>query len=69
MGGKTIRDVNFRAKYRVSIMGVKKGDNTQFLPMADHIFDQKEHLMVIGRIEDVERLLRKFENGKNRKNH
>lgn len=67
--GKTIRDVNFRAKYRVSIMGVKKGENTQFLPMADHIFDQKEHLMVIGRIEDVERLLRKFENGKSRKNH
>lgn len=67
--GKTIREVNFRAKYRVSIMGVKKGDETQFLPMADHVFGEKEHLMVIGRIEDVERLLKKFEHEKNKRNH
>lgn len=67
--GKTIREVNFRAKYRVSIMGVKKGDETQFLPMADHVFGEKEHLMVIGRIEDVERLLKKFEHEKNKRNY
>lgn len=67
--GKTIREVNFRAKYRVSIMGIKKGEETQFLPMADHVFEEKEHLMVIGRIEDVERLLKKFEHEKNKRNH
>ena len=67
--GRTIRDVNFRAKYKVSIMGVKKGEDTRFLPMADHIFEEKEHLMVIGRIEDVERLLRKFEHEKGKRNH
>lgn len=67
--GKTIREVNFRAKYRVSIMGFKKGEETQFLPMADHVFEEKEHLMVIGRIEDVERLLKKFEHEKNKRNH
>ena len=61
--GRTIREVDFRAKYKVSIMGVKKGEDTRFLPMADHVFEEKEHLMVIGRIEDVERLLRKFEFG------
>lgn len=66
--GKTIREVNFRAKYRVSIMGIKKGEETQFLPMADHVFEEKEHLMVIGRIEDVERLLKKFEHEKNKRN-
>ena len=67
--GKTIREVNFRTKYRVSIMGIKKGEETQFLPMADHVFEEKEHLMVIGRIEDVERLLKKFEHEKNKRNH
>lgn len=67
--GKTIREVNFHAKYRVSIMGIKKGEETQFLPMADHVFEEKEHLMVIGRIEDVERLLKKFEHEKNKRNH
>lgn len=58
--GKTIKEVNFRAKYKVSILGIKKEENTKLLPMADHKFDKKEHLMVIGRIEDVERLLRKL---------
>ncbi len=58
--GKTIKEVDFRAKYKVSILGIKKDENTKMMPMADHKFDQKEHLMVIGRIDDVERLLRKF---------
>lgn len=58
--GKTIKDVNFRAKYKVSILGYKKDGNTQLLPMADHVFDAQEHLMVIGRVEDLERLLKKL---------
>ncbi len=58
--GKTIKEVNFRAKYKISILGIKTGENTKLLPMADHEFDDKEHLMVIGRIEDVERLLKKL---------
>ena len=68
--GKTIREVNFRAKYKVSILGIKMNGNTRLLPMADHEFNDKEHLMVIGRIEDVERLLKKFEfeHGKNKRN-
>lgn len=59
--GKTIREVNFRAKYKVSILGIKVNGSTRLLPMADHEFEEKEHLMVIGRIEDVERLLKKYE--------
>ncbi len=58
--GKSIKEVNFRAKYKVSILGLKKGESTRLLPMADHVFDAREHLMVIGRIEDVERLLKNF---------
>ena len=58
--GRTIKEVNFRAKYKVSILGIKKEEETKLLPMADHKFDKKEHLMVIGKIEDVERLLKRF---------
>lgn len=65
--GKSIREVNFRAKYKVSILGIKRGENTKLLPMADYEFDEKEHLMVIGQIEDVERLLKKFDHDKNKK--
>ncbi len=59
--GKTIKEVNFRAKYQVSILGIKKGENTKLLPMADHVFEENAHLMVIGKMEDLERLLKKFD--------
>lgn len=65
--GKSIKEVNFRAKYRVSILGCKRGENTTLMPMADHEFDADEHLMVIGRTEDINRILKKFDYGKNKK--
>lgn len=58
--GKSILEVNFRAKYHISIIGIKVGDETSLLPGADHIFTAEEHLMVIGHNEDVGRLLKKF---------
>lgn len=58
--GKTITDVNFRAKYHVSILGTKVDGETSLLPMASHVFDAKEHLMVIGTNENVEKLLKKY---------
>lgn len=55
--GHSIKDVNFRVKYQVSIMGTKKGDEVNFMPSADYVFQKNEHLMVIGRREDVYRIL------------
>lgn len=54
---KTIREVDFRAKYHVSILGTRQNDVTSLLPPADHEFKENEHLMVIGRKEDVDSLL------------
>ncbi len=64
---KTIKEVDFRARYKVSILGVKIGEHTNLMPMAEHEFHPKEHLMVVGRIDDVERLLRKFDRDKVKK--
>lgn len=55
--GKTIREVNFRAKYSVSIIGTKKDGKSDILPMADHVFAKEEHLMLLGRNENIEKLL------------
>lgn len=55
--GKSIKEVNFRAKYHVSILGTKQGEEVNFLPPADHIFKAEEHLMVIGKKEDVDKIL------------
>ncbi len=58
--GKSILEVNFRAKYHVSIIGIKIGEETSLLPGADHVFTKEEHLMVIGNNKDVEKLLKKL---------
>ncbi len=65
--GKSIKEVNFRAKYRISILGLKKGENTTLMPMANHEFDAKEHLMVIGKMDDLDKILKKFDDGKVKK--
>lgn len=56
--GKTIKEVNFRVKYHVSILGTKENEETNLLPPADHVFKEDEHLMVIGKNEDVEYILK-----------
>ncbi len=57
--GQSIRNVNVRAKYNVSILGTRdENDKMQLLPGADYVFKADEHLMVIGRNEDVSRILK-----------
>ncbi|MBO5371731.1 MAG: TrkA family potassium uptake protein [Lachnospiraceae bacterium] len=57
--GKSILDVNFRARYHLSIIGVKYGEHTQILPNADYVFKKDEHLMVIGHQKDLDKVIGK----------
>lgn len=57
--GKTIREVNFRVKYNISILGTRDvNEKMQLMPGADYVFKEEEHLMVIGRNEDVNKILK-----------
>ncbi len=58
--GKTIREVDFRAKYNVSIMGTKRGEEKSLMLTPEHVFDRDEHLMVIGKKEDIDRILKQL---------
>lgn len=58
--GKTIREVDARAKYHVNILGAKKGEELQMLPGAEYTFKEDEHLMILGRDEDVAKLLKRI---------
>lgn len=58
--GKTVREVDFRAKYNMSIMGIKHGDETSLMITPDHTFEKEEHLMVIGKKEDIDRILKRL---------
>ncbi len=66
--GKTIKEVEFCSKYHVNIIAYTRGDGTHLMQGAGHVFDEKEHLMVIGKVEDVEKLLKKFEHEKTKRN-
>lgn len=59
--GKTIREMNFRVKYNVSILGTRDvNEKMQLMPGADYVFKEEEHLMVIGRNEDVAKILKRI---------
>lgn len=58
--GKSIKEVNFRVKYNASILGIKQNGETKLLPNAEHIFIKEEHLMVIGKKVDIDRILKRL---------
>jgi len=56
--GKMIKEVNIRAKYHVNVLAVKKEGSTSLMPLADYILKKDEHLMVVGKRQAVDQLLR-----------
>ncbi len=58
--GHSIRALNFRVRYQVSILGIKTGEDLNLLPSADHIFEKDQHLMVIGKKKDVDKILHRM---------
>jgi trk system potassium uptake protein TrkA len=56
--GKSIRELNFRVKFRANILATKV-ENTVFpMPTADYVFKEKEHLIIMGHRADVEKILK-----------
>lgn len=56
--GKSIKEVSFRNKYHVSILGTKREGEVSLLPPADHVFLPEEHLMVIGKKTDIDKMMK-----------
>lgn len=58
--GKTVKEVNFRVVYNANIIGVKADGNMKLTPGPDYIFQQDEHLMILGHQNDVEEIVKKL---------
>jgi trk system potassium uptake protein TrkA len=58
--GKSIREINFRVKYNLSILGYKVGEKLSLHPSADHVFEAGQHLIVIGRMADIDKIIKKM---------
>ncbi|MDE7201388.1 MAG: TrkA family potassium uptake protein [Lachnospiraceae bacterium] len=57
--GKSIRESDIAAKYKISILGIKKKheEEMRVMPSADYIIRETDHLMVMAGNEVAERLL------------
>lgn len=57
--GKSISKLEVRRKYKINIVATKKDGEVNPLPSADYIFaDENEHIIVLGRHVDVEKILK-----------
>lgn len=56
--GKSIIQKDIRSKFHVSILATKDGNEIYPLPHPDHIFTNTETLIIMGRNEDVQHLIK-----------
>ncbi len=57
--GKSIASLDIRRKYEVNIIGIKHGNQLKPLPNPEYVFNQDDHLVVIGKSKDVFTLTQK----------
>ncbi len=51
--GKTIAELNIRQQYNINIIAIKFKDNLRPMPPADYEFRRSDHIIVLGRSENV----------------
>ena len=54
--GKTIKELDVRRKYRVNIIAVKFEGELKVLPGADYCFKEADHIMVLGKAQDIDKI-------------
>lgn len=57
--GKSIRELNVRDKFKLSILAVKKDGEMFPMPGADYVFETDDHIVVLGKIDDVGKVAKK----------
>ena len=55
--GKTVMELAVRQRYRLNVLGVKKGKDLQPMPGPSHRFQAGESVLVLGHDKDVQSLL------------
>lgn len=56
--GKSLRELNFRAKYDLTVIAAVKGETIRPNLGPNYVFRAEEHLLVLGRIEDIRKVIR-----------
>lgn len=58
--GKSIRELNVRVSFGVSILGIRNDEGGMLMPEADYRFKAEDHLLVMGSDADLEKFLRRL---------
>ena len=56
--GKSLKELNFRAKYDLTVIAAVKGETIRPNLGPNYVFRAEEHLLVLGRIEDIRKVIR-----------
>lgn len=51
--GKTIKSVDVRKLYNINIIAIKKGSDLVPSPAPEYVFEEEDHIIVIGKADDV----------------
>ena len=54
--GKTVKELNFRVKYNLVVLATKKNGEVKPVITGERRFEKDEHLLVLGKEEDVYKL-------------
>lgn len=54
--GKSLKTLNVRAKYQLTVLAIKTGDKIRMSPGAEDVVSRGDTVMVMGRHEDLQRL-------------
>lgn len=56
--GKSLKELNFRVKYNMTVIAVIKDGVIRPNLHPDYVFREEEHLLVLGRSEDIQKVIR-----------
>ncbi len=51
--GKSIRDLNVRAKYQVNVIAIRRGQEVDISPSADSVFRKEDRILVLGEMKNI----------------
>ena len=55
--GRSIKELDVRRKYRINLNGIKYEDELKLLPGADYCFKEEDHIMLIGKRDEMDKLV------------
>lgn len=56
----SISKLNIRNKYQIIILAIKKDDNVLPLPNAEYVFEEDDHVLVLGKQTDIEKISKRI---------